>query len=96
MPYRVLRFEPTPNPNALKCVVDPSPLASDPASPLASPRSYFRVEQAAGDALAECLFAIEGVSTLLIHAAFITVNKRPDAPWPPIRRAVERALADAH
>jgi hypothetical protein len=87
MPYRVTRFDPTPNPNAIKCMVEPSP--GD------APRSYFRPDQAdpAEDPLAVALFEVPGVTSLLIHAAFITVNKAPDASWPPIKKAVEGVLA---
>jgi len=84
MPYRVLAFESTPNPNALKCLVEPRPADI--------PRSYRSSEEAGDDALAGALFAVPGVTALLIHAAFITVTKSPDARWPAIRAGVERAL----
>lgn len=86
MPYRVTRFEPTPNPNALKCLVSPSPGAV--------PRSYFRAEQAdpAEDPLAADLFALPGVTSLLIHTEFITVNKDPGADWGPIKRGLKAVL----
>lgn len=87
MPYRITSFESTPNPNALKCLVDPSPASV--------PRSYFNAEQAAGDPLAESLFEVEGVSNVLIHTAFVTICKRPDARWPAIKKGVERALGKA-
>ncbi|MEM9065465.1 MAG: NifU N-terminal domain-containing protein [Planctomycetota bacterium] len=79
-------FEATPNPNATKCIVD--------RPPTDRPRSYFDAESASGDPLAEALFAIEGVTTVLIHTAFITVNKTPDADWGAVRAGVERALVE--
>lgn len=85
MPYRVTSFEATPNPNALKCLVEPSPATS--------PRSYFNAGQAADDPLALALFDIEGVTNVLIHRSFITVSKAPAFKWAPIRRAVEKTLA---
>lgn len=90
MPYTVTRFESTPNPNAVKCLVEPSP------GPV--PRSYFNAGQVdhADDPLASALFQIEGVTTLLIHTRFITVNKKPDAPWPRIKKAIQTTLAEAH
>ncbi len=87
MSYRVTSFEPTPNPNAIKCLVEPSP------GPI--PRSYFNATQAAGDDLALALFAIEGVTNVLIHTAFITVCKGPDARWPAIKKHVARVLSEA-
>jgi hypothetical protein len=88
VPYKVRQFVPTPNPNAIKCVVEPSP-APD------GPRSYGAGDQATGDALASALFAIEGVSNLLIHDGWITVNKRPDAEWKRVKAAIERTLESA-
>jgi len=88
MPYRVTRFEPTPNPNALKCLVEPGP---------GGIRSYFRPDQCdpAEDPLAAALFALPGVASLLIHTEFITVNKAPDADWPALKKAVRQTLAEA-
>ncbi|MEM7621770.1 MAG: NifU N-terminal domain-containing protein, partial [Planctomycetota bacterium] len=87
MPYRVTRFESTPNPNALKCLVEPSP------GPV--PRSYRAADEAAGDDVAEALFEIPGVTSMLIHEEFITVVKSPAARWKPIRDAVKSTLKDA-
>jgi len=87
MPYRVNSFESTPNPNAIKCLVEPSPASA--------PRSYFNAGQAAGDHLALALFDIDGITNVLIHTAFITVCKRPDASWPTIKKRVERVLGEA-
>ncbi len=85
MPYRVLAFESTPNPNALKCLVEPRPAEI--------PRSYRTPAEATDDdSLAQALFAVPGVTSLLIHRAFITVTKSPGARWPAVRAGVERAL----
>jgi hypothetical protein len=92
MPYRVTDFQTTPNPNALKCVLDRK-LASPPQPP--PPRSYFNADQTKGDPLAVALFAIPGVRNLLIQAAWITVSKAADSDWKPIKSAVERVLNEA-
>lgn len=86
---RFSHFEPTPNPNALKCVVEPGP----PGAPV---RSYFTPAQAheAGDGLAIALFEAPGITNVLIHTAFVTVCKAPDAKWPPIKKAVKAAIAE--
>lgn len=86
----VLRFDPTPNPNALKCVVDGS------FGP--SPRSYFTASEAAGDDIASAIFALGGVTNILMNADWITVSKEAGAAWEPIRAGVERVLAgfDGH
>jgi len=85
MSVRVLRFQATPNPNALKCVLD--------RSLGATPRSYFSAEEAAGDEVGRALFAIAGVTNVLINGDWATVSKHPDADWGPIRAAVERVMA---
>jgi hypothetical protein len=87
VPYKVVRFQPTPNPNALKCVLDaslPEPI-----------RSYRAPEQAAADPLGSALFMIPGVTSVLISGDWVTVNKSEEADWPPIRAGVEAVLSRA-
>ncbi len=83
-----MKFENTPNPNAVKCLLE-SPSAQGQI------RSYFNAEQAVSDPLAERLFAIKGITNLLITPGWITVNKAPDASWAPIKKAIRTILADA-
>lgn len=89
MASKVLRFDATPNPNALKCVLD-GPIMG----PEEAPRSYFGAEAAreAGDALGMALFAVSGVTNVLIHRGWITVCKRPESAWGPIKVGVRGAL----
>lgn len=87
MPYAVTKFQDTPNPNALKCIVDHR--LSE------RPRSYFNAEQAQDDPIAAALFAIEGVTNVLINTDWVTVNKRPEADWRAIKAAIERVLREA-
>lgn len=77
MGLRIVSWEPTPNPNAMKAVIEGA------AGP---PRSYLSAAEASEDPLAAQLFAIDGVANVLIHERFITVGKRPEAGWGPIRR----------
>lgn len=88
MAMRVVRIEPTPNPNAVKVVVEPAPAGGI--------RSYFSVGQAKGEAdpLAHALFAIPGVTSLLIHQTFVSINKAPEAGWGPIKKAAERVIGE--
>jgi len=81
---RLIEFEETPNPNALKCVCDET-LAT-------APRSYRTLESAAGDALASALFAIPGIVGVFVCQDFVTVNKAPDADWRAIRKAAKKAI----
>ena len=87
MPYEVREFQETPNPNALKCVLDK--LVTE------KPRSYFTADQASGDPLGRALFAIDGVTNILINRDWITVSKRAHMPWPRVRSAVQKVLREA-
>lgn len=87
MPFKITTYQPTPNPNALKCMLN-KPISD-------RPRSYFNPQQAQADSLAAALFAIEGVTNLLINDDWITVNKAPNAHWPPIKGAVEQVLRES-
>lgn len=87
MAWSVVRFETTPNPNAMKCIVD-GPLA-DP------PRPYRHAADADADPIARSLFAIEGVTGVLLSRDWLTVNKSAQAAWGPIRDGIRQALAVA-
>ena len=87
MPFRVTRFEPTPNPNAVKCWLD-RPIS-------AGPRSFLGPEAAGDDPVAAALFRDAGVTTILFNGEWVTVNKPPAADWDQVKRAVKRVLAEA-
>lgn len=87
MGFVVAEVQATPNPNALKFVLD--------RSVTQQPASFFNAEAAGGHPLAARLFAVPGVSSLLLLGDFITVNKRPEAQWADVQRGVRRALAEA-
>jgi NFU1 iron-sulfur cluster scaffold homolog, mitochondrial len=87
MPFTVLEIQSTPNPNAMKFVLDAS--ISD------TTLSFLNETAAAGYPLARQLFAIPGVTSLLFLGDFITVNKSPDAKWKPITTAVTKAISSA-
>lgn len=86
MSFVVAEIQPTPNPNALKFVLD-RPIAAQPVS-------FFSADAAREHPLAARLFAVPGVSALLLLGDFVTVNKQPEAKWDPIKRGVRRALAE--
>ena len=88
MSYAVREAQPTPNPNALKLVLD-RPIAADGAL------SFLTPEAGVGHPLAEQLFAVPGVVGLLFLNDFVTINKRPTAKWAEIRAKVQRILESA-
>lgn len=84
MPISVRSYQDTPNPNALKCLL--SAKVGD------RPRSFFTSAEALNDPLATQLFAIPGVTNLLIHPDWITLGKSPQSEWKPIKAEFERVL----
>jgi hypothetical protein len=84
MAYRVVKYQETPNPNALKVFLD---RGTGPGV-----RSYFRADQAGADALAAALFAVPGVTNILINGDWLTVGKTTAASWVEVKTGVERAL----
>ena len=82
--FRVVEIQPTPNPNAAKFVLD-RPVSQQPMS-------FFNSSAANDFPLAKKLFAIPGVSSLLLLGDFITINKSPDARWDDITDAARRVL----
>lgn len=87
MPFKILEIQPTPNPNAVKFILD-----GDISKGTVS---FFNPASAVGYPLAQQLFAIPGVKSLLFLGDFLTVNKSPDAKWKPITTAVTKALSTA-
>jgi hypothetical protein len=85
MPYCVREIQATPNPNATKFVLD-RPISDVPIS-------FLSADQAGDHPIAQRLFAIPGVSSLLLLGGFVTVNKDAAASWAPIRRKVQQVLA---
>lgn len=95
MPPRVKSFQPTPNPNAVKCVLDSvvthEPLSYRPGGDAAPPDSGGSV----AERLAAALLGVPGVVGVLVNADWVTVNKSPGADWGEVKAGVKRALAEA-
>ncbi len=85
--HPAIRTESTPNPNAIRCGFD-VPISS-------TIRSYFRAADAAQDDLASELFAVAGVTNVLIHTQFVSIVKSEEAKWSTVRPQVERILRRA-
>lgn len=85
MPFTIREIQPTPNPNAAKFLLD-QPISERPAS-------FFNALSAQGHPVASKLFALPGVSSVLLLGDFVTVNKNPDAKWAEITPQVKRVLA---
>jgi hypothetical protein len=94
MPLLVREFQPTPNPNAVKCVLDQRVPPLHTAANPAGPRAYRSVDAAQHDPFAMALLAIPGVTHVLIADTWLTVAKSPDANWSDLKPAVQRVLRD--
>jgi Fe-S cluster biogenesis protein NfuA len=82
---KVTSVQPTPNPNALKFVLDRRILS-------AGVRNYARAAEAAGDPLAAQLFAISGIETVFLCDNFVTISMLPSADWRGVHDAVVKLL----
>lgn len=71
---KVINIEPTPNPDALKFIVQPSILNS-------GTRSFKDFASAVGDPLASAIFALGNVTSVFYMDRFVTVNKEASAEW---------------
>ncbi len=79
-----IRIDPTPNPNCLKVSV-PGTLSEKPVT-------ISHVGAAAGSAIAEALFSIEGVRSLFLMKNYCTITKAPDALWDEMQPAIAAAF----
>lgn len=86
MPLSVKEVQATPNPNAMKFVLN--------GTVAANPTSFFNAKAAGNHPIASRLFAIPGVQSVLLLGDFITVNKSPDIKWAQVTTKVKRALAE--
>lgn len=84
MPIRVMQVQATPNPNAMKYVLDRVITSTT--------QSYLNAEAASRHALAGALFAINGVCGVMLLNDFVTVSKRPEAKWGELTRQVRSVL----
>ena len=87
MAFRVAEIQSTPNPNAIKVILD-QPVSKEPTS-------FLHPSEAGGHALAMQLFAIPGVSSLLLLDDFITINKSSNARWADITSRVRQVLGES-
>lgn len=76
----------SPNPNALKFQLDIT---------LADTLGFRSKDdaEAAGNRFAAAVLAVDGVISLFGTNDFVTVTRRPEAPWEPIIEAVQAAAS---
>ncbi|HEY3242322.1 MAG TPA: NifU N-terminal domain-containing protein [Phycisphaerae bacterium] len=79
--------EPTPNPRAMKFTTNV--ILNEGAG-----RSYYSAAAAAGDPIASRIFALEGVTGVLIVGDFCTVNQDGSRNWSELIPRVEQILCE--
>ena len=84
---KVINIEPTPNPDALKFLVNPALLKG-------GSRSFKDFGAAVGDPLGSCLFAIGKITSVFYMDRFVTVNKEPSADWSDLIDPICEAIED--
>lgn len=82
---KVTSVQPTPNPNALKFLLDQRILA-------AGTRNYARVAEAVDDPLATALFGIDGIDTVFLCDNFVTISMLESADWRGVHDTVVKLL----
>jgi hypothetical protein len=91
MPDTEVRFQPTPNPNAGKFIVNRTVVEGK------SSRSFYNREQASSDPMASALFGLDGVASIFMVDDFVTVTKEQAADWseliPRVIETMEQVLA---
>ena len=84
---KVTNIEPTPNPDALKFIVQKPILQS-------GVRSFRDFGSAVGDPRASAIFALGKVTSVFYMDRFVTVNKEPSAEWSDLIDAICEAVED--
>ena len=84
---KVINIEPTPNPDALKFLVNPAILK-------AGSRSFKDFGAAVGDPLGSALFGLGKVTSVFYMDRFVTVNKESSAEWSDLIDPICEAIED--
>lgn len=84
---KVINIEPTPNPDALKFIVQRPLLRT-------GTRSFREFSAAVGDPLGSRLFALGNVTSVFYMDRFVTVNKEASAEWTSLIDPICEAIED--
>ncbi|HJW08246.1 MAG TPA: NifU N-terminal domain-containing protein, partial [Holophagaceae bacterium] len=84
---KVINIEPTPNPDALKFIVQGSLLRS-------GTRSFKDFAAAVGDPLASAIFGLGKVTSVFYMDRFVTVNKEGGSEWSDLIDPICEAIED--
>jgi len=82
---KVINIEETPNPEALKFILD-APLLETGV------RQFDRPEDGASDLLAGSLFVLGGIESVFYMGSFVTVSKLPTRGWNDLKPRIIKAI----
>jgi len=82
---KVTSIEPTPNPNALKFLVDSNLSTS-------GVQQFDNSEAGESSPLAKVLFAVDGVETVFYASQFVTVRKKENVTWNGLQKIVVQTI----
>ena len=82
---KVVKLESTPNPNAMKLLLDAKILES-------GSRSYDHPSEAKSDPIATALFEIPDVKSVFFMPTFVTIVKEPAASWDGVAQMATQVL----
>ena len=83
--FRVLRVQPTPNPDAFQFVMN-SPLIAS------GTKTFDSADEAISDPFAEALFQIFGVENVFLQENYVTVTKSSTTGWHTIFETISKAI----
>lgn len=87
--FNVIDVQETPNPDALKFILDSQLLAI-------GVRQFEDKKSAQGDTLAQPLFAMGNILSVFYSGNFVTVTKSPSARWKDVQPQIKKIIEDTN
>lgn len=84
-PFRVVRVQPTPNPDAFQFIMN-GPVISE------ATKTFNSAEEAKGDPLGEALFGIFGIENVFLKESYVTVTKSKVVGWHTVMETVGETI----
>ncbi|PFH36531.1 NifU family domain-containing protein [Besnoitia besnoiti] len=92
--HATVRIELTPNPQARKFVIENGPLLGDAAPGTSRSYTQQQLRPHGESPLADRLFKVDGLSSVLIARDYITVVKSRDVEWQDVEELVTQCILD--
>lgn len=86
-PFKVVRVQPTPNPDAFQFIMNGPVIVS-------GTKTFNSADEAKGDALGEALFQIYGIENVFYKESFVTVSKSKVIGWHTVMKKIGETLEE--